>query len=315
MGDGDRKRRRRDESSSSDAAIAGAVAGGITRLIAAPFDLVKIRFQVQRAPISTAHSDAKYVSFLQSLRSIHAEEGAKSFWRGNLAATGLWISYSSIQFGSYKQLQSVWPAEFAERHKTVVSSVNGATAGVIATIITYPLDLFRTVFASQGTPKPFPTMQSLASHTLRTRGVIGFYSGLGPTLFQIAPYMGLSFGIYSTLNGMVADSALDAPTGSIRWALSYVGTGAAAGLVSKLAVYPLDTIKKRMQVRDITRCESYGVIPNYPTSWTCFKDILQREGVIGFYKGTWPSLLKSLVTHSSTFAAYEITLVAVERFK
>lgn len=38
-------------------------------------------FQVQQAPISKAVSGAKYVTFAQSIKSIHAEEGLKSFWR------------------------------------------------------------------------------------------------------------------------------------------------------------------------------------------------------------------------------------------
>ncbi|GLD98085.1 hypothetical protein PINS_up006782 [Pythium insidiosum] len=204
------------------------------------------------------------------------------------------------------------------QHKTVVSSVNGACAGVIATIVTYPLDLFRTIFASQGVPKRFPTLASLARHTLSTRGVRGLYSGIGPALFQIAPYMGLSFGIYSSLNAAIAEHnasihAEPPRPGSLVWLLSYVGTGAAAGLLSKTVVYPLDTVKKRMQMREMTRCETYGVIPHYKTSWACFRDILRREGVRGLYKGTLPSLLKSVVTHSSTFATFEMTLVAIER--
>ncbi|DAZ92567.1 TPA: hypothetical protein N0F65_012797 [Lagenidium giganteum] len=297
--------------SASHAAIAGAIAGGATRLIAAPLDLIKIRFQVQQAPISGRAPDAKYVSFVQSLRSIHAEEGLRSFWRGNLSATALWVSYSGIQFGCYRELNLLVPPDVAANHKTLVSSVNGAIAGVVATTVTYPLDLFRTVFASQGMPRRFQSLRALTEHTLQTQGVHGLYSGLSPTLFQIAPYMGLSFGIYSSLNAMTA-SHMDLDTGGLGWALSFVGTGAVAGLVSKLAVYPLDTIKKRMQMRQVQRHVSYGVIPHYTTSWQCFVDILRREGVVGLYKGTYPSLLKSVVTHSSTFATYEVALLAIE---
>ncbi|TMW67069.1 hypothetical protein Poli38472_012185 [Pythium oligandrum] len=290
-----------------DAAIAGAVAGGASRLVAAPLDLIKIRFQVQQAPISS-HPGAKYVGFLQSIRSIHAEEGLRGFWRGNLAATGLWISYSAVQFGAYGGLKTLWPPDIANQHSTLVSSVNGATAGVLATVVTYPLDLFRTIFASQGVPKQFPTLQSLASHTLETRGVVGFYNGLGPTLCQIAPYMGLSFGIYAALNDLTASSG-------VHWVLSYVGTGATAGLVSKLMVYPLDTVKKRMQIRQLQRNPSYGVMTPYSSSWACFLDIVRREGMRGLYKGTVPSLLKSVVTHSSTFASYEVALVVLQRLR
>ncbi|GMF14219.1 unnamed protein product [Phytophthora lilii] len=204
--------------------------------------------------------------------------------------------------------------QFSAAPSPVISAANGAVAGVTATVVTYPLDLFRTAFASQGMPKRFPTMQSLAVHMWTTQGLRGFYSGLGATIFQIAPYMGLSFGIYSTLNEVsVKYRSKQAEGDADAWmplstALSYVGSGAAAGLLSKLAVYPLDTVKKRMQMRHVPRCATYGVIPIYSTSWACFFDVLGREGIRGLYKGTVPSLLKSVVAASSTFATYELTL-------
>ncbi|KAE9352493.1 hypothetical protein PF008_g5435 [Phytophthora fragariae] len=302
--------------STTEAAFAGAVSGGATRLLAAPLDLIKIRFQVQPAPIANGHATAKYAGLLQAVRSIYAEEGLRSFWRGNLAASGLWIGYSALQFGSYRVLTRCWErdGDSAAVLSAVISAANGAVAGVTATVVTYPLDLFRTAFASQGMPKRFPTMHSLAMHMWTTQGVRGFYSGLGATIFQIAPYMGLSFGIYSTLNEVAVKYRNEQEDGdpdawmSLSKALSYVGSGAVAGLVSKLAVYPLDTVKKRMQMRHVPRCQTYGVIPMYSSSWACFFDVLGHEGVRGLYKGTVPSLLKSVVAASSTFATYELTL-------
>lgn len=302
---------------------------------------------MQQAPISRStglrhhhQHAAKYVTFAQALRSIHSEEGLRSFWRcvrryqsssrspsaapvtltlthihsfsGNLAATGLWVSYSAIQFGCYRRLTGLWSDRVCDRYPAVVSTLNGALAGVVATALTYPLDLFRTILASQGVPKPFPTLQSLATHTYATQGVRGFYSGLGATLVQIAPYMGLSFGLYASLNARVVDRTPHASYAAN--ALSFVGAGAVAGLLSKLAVYPLDTVKKRMQMRQVPRCASYGVVPHYASSVACLQAIVRYEGLRGLYKGTGPSLVKAVVTHSATFATYELTLVAFRQF-
>ncbi|CAI5724540.1 unnamed protein product [Peronospora destructor] len=173
--------------------------------------------------------------------------------------------------------------------------------GITATVVTYPLDLFRTAFASQGMPKRFPTMRSLALHLWTRQGFRGFYSGLGATTFQIAPYMGLSFGIYTTLNEVaVQHRSKQANVDANVWmplstALSYVGSGAVAGLVSKLVVYPLDTVKKRMQ---IAPCATLRNV----------------RRIRGLYKGTVPSLLKSVVAASTTFATYEFTLEAMQHF-
>ncbi|CAH0477931.1 unnamed protein product [Peronospora belbahrii] len=320
--DGTTKAKR--DASTTEAAFAGAVSGGMTRCVSAPLDLLKIRLQVQPIYTLTSRNGMKYSGMMQSIRSVYAEEGLRSFWRGNLAATGLWVGYSALQFSTYRALTRYWQVEgIGKEHcNSSVSMVamNGAVAGVTATIVTYPLDLFRTAFASQGIPKRFPTMHSLALHMWTTQGICGFYSGMGAAVFQIAPYMGLSFGIYSTLNELAVKRRRkqnDTVQGlwiPLSTALSYVGSGAVAGFVSKLAVYPLDTIKKRMQMRHVPRCETYGVIPMYSSSWTCFLDVLHREGIRGLYKGTLPSLLKAVVTASTTFVTYELTLDALQHF-
>ncbi|OQR94492.1 Mitochondrial Carrier (MC) Family [Achlya hypogyna] len=281
-----------------EGAIAGAVAGGATRMLAAPLDLLKIRFQVHKSP-TPSHGMGRRL--IRAIMHIYREEGVRTFWRGNVAATGLWVSYSAIQFGCYQALQNS-----IVHHDHSLSwiwySGSGAVAGVLATVVTYPLDLCRTVLASQGVPKAFPTMRHFASHMYATQGVRGFFQGLSPTVLQIAPYMGLSFGIYSTL----ADLSTNHPI------LQAVGNGAIAGFVSKLLVYPLDTVKKRMQMQGIPRHEVYGAaIPRYASSWRCALDILRHEGLHGLYKGTVPSLIKSGVTHSCTFTVYEATATAL----
>ncbi|EQC34172.1 hypothetical protein SDRG_08380 [Saprolegnia diclina VS20] len=285
-----------------EGAVAGAVAGGATRVLAAPLDLLKIRFQVHAAP-STPHDLG--TRLVRAVTHIYGEEGVRTFWRGNVAATGLWVSYAAIQFACYQSLQNA-----IVRHDHTLSWVwysgSGAIAGVVATVATYPLDLCRTVLASQGVPKVFPNMRSFASHMYATQGPRGFFQGLSPTVLQIAPYMGLSFGIYSTL----ADLSTTHPV------LHAVGNGAIAGFVSKLIVYPLDTIKKRMQMQGIPRPAAYGAaIPRYASSWRCGLDILRREGIAGLYKGTVPSLIKSGVTHSCTFTVYEATASALRRLE
>lgn len=75
--------------------MAGAFAGACARLVTAPFDVLKIRFQLQFA------EKVKYTSLSQAFRTVVKEEGIVGLWKGNVAATYLWISYAMIQFGVY----------------------------------------------------------------------------------------------------------------------------------------------------------------------------------------------------------------------
>ena len=86
-----------------DEMIAGACAGAIGRMITAPFDVLKIRYQLQ----FTSGAETKYTSIFQAFRTIIKEEGKGGLWKGNLSATYLWISYSLVQFGLYGYLKNI----------------------------------------------------------------------------------------------------------------------------------------------------------------------------------------------------------------
>lgn len=65
--------------------------------------------------------------------------------------------------------------------------------------------------------------------------------GASPALLQIMPYMGLSFAIFESVMEVTRSE------NASRWA-NPATAGALAGGISKLIVYPMDTMKKRMQV-------------------------------------------------------------------
>ncbi|CAK4686763.1 hypothetical protein LEN26_014293 [Aphanomyces euteiches] len=285
--------------------VAGGVAGGLTRLIAAPLDLLKIRFQVQ---VGAKH----YKNLAHAVACIYREEGMRTFWRGNIAATMLWVSYSGVQFGCYQALQNAIDKDDSKLN-WVWYSASGAIAGVAATVATYPFDHCRTVMSSQGVPKVYPNMRRFFEMSIQQDGIArGLYKGLGPTVYQIIPYMGLSFGIYSTLNHLSSSAS----PSRLQWLLHTVGNGAIAGFTSKLLVYPMDTVKKRMQMQGVPRHADYGqVIPVYKNSWHCARDILHHEGIHGLYKGTVPSLIKSMLAHSCTFTVYELTVRGIHQLK
>lgn len=64
----------------------------------------------------------------------------------------------------------------------------------MATLVTYPFDLVRTRMALQAHhPEIYGTMRGTIRHIAGAEGLTGFYKGIGPSLAQVIPYMGLSF--------------------------------------------------------------------------------------------------------------------------
>lgn len=110
----------------TDDAVAGASAGGIARMISAPFDVIKIRFQLQ------SQQNRKYTSIPQALQRVVKEEGVLSLWKGNLSASYLWISYMMVQFSIYGVLKRIGensPNPFQSSHSAEISAHGHVTNG------------------------------------------------------------------------------------------------------------------------------------------------------------------------------------------
>lgn len=105
--------------------------------------------------------------------------------------------------------------------------------------------------------------------------------------------MGLNFAIYDTLTSGDRDIGLSAYAGMI------------SGSVSKIVVYPLDTVKKRLQAQAVFGPAVGGVM--YDDMVDCFRKILRHEGTTGLYRGLLPSVLKTSIATGLSFSLYRGT--------
>jgi hypothetical protein len=207
----------------------------------------------------------------------------------------------------------------------------GAGAAILASTLTYPFDIMRTQFTIQGNTKIYPSLYSFVSTTMQKQGPRGFYAGLGPTLVGITPYIGLNFALYDTVKSFVDNSDREqAPAqgggggrqGSHHPFVTAVKkslAGGFAGGASKLLVYPLDTVKRRMQASvlqsTLDGAVAQAAMPKYRNMVHCVQLTVASEGLAGLYRGIAPSLLKSCVSTAVTFAAYEQGLLLAQRLK
>ncbi|CAK7241428.1 MAG: mitochondrial thiamine pyrophosphate transporter [Sporothrix thermara] len=313
--------------------VAGGTAGLIARFIVAPLDVVKIRLQLQSHSLSDPllsarrdlHGGPTYKGTLPTMRHILAHEGITGLWKGNVPAEMLYVCYSAAQFTAYRAaavaLHNLHEAAGIAPHPHVDSFVAGATAGAAATAATYPLDLLRTRFAAQGSgaDRVYGNLRSAVRDIARDEGARGFFRGLGPALVQIAPYMGAFFACYEGLKPVaerMAEHAMAAANVSARAGARYgAGTGdAAAGVVAavlaKTFVFPLDLVRKRIQVQGPTRSRYvHKNIPVYDRGVArALHTILRSEGVRGLYRGLTVSLMKAAPANAITVWTYERVL-------
>ena len=82
--------------------MAGAFAGGVSRVAVAPLDVIKIRMQVQVEPVAAAANvdPGKYRGIVQCATTILREEGVRGLWAGTVPALFLWVPYTAVQFAA-----------------------------------------------------------------------------------------------------------------------------------------------------------------------------------------------------------------------
>jgi solute carrier family 25 thiamine pyrophosphate transporter 19 len=284
--------------------VAGGMAGAGARLATAPLDLIRIRAQLERNV--TYPRPSLRSSFAKVVQD---EGGFVALFRGGVAGTYLWIGYSTVQFAVYGRAKKYLESTIdEERHPTAIAFFSGAAAGLCATLSTYPFDICRTVFAARGLPqhslqdaagtfKPPKSLYDFAFSLYKQKGLRAFYAGSGPASIQIMPYMGLNFAIYDKLTS--GDKAVGAS--------AYAGT--ISGATSKILVYPLDTVKRRLQAQAV-----FGPGDDlYAGMVDCFSKMIRKEGKTSLYRGLLPSVLKTAIATGLSFSLYRCTKNLLER--
>lgn len=240
------------------------------------------------------------------MKHILANEGLTGLWKGNVPAELMYVCYAAVQFTAYRSVTQLLQRSLGGRDKvpqSVEAFVSGASAGAVATTATYPLDLLRTRFAAQGNDRVYRSLRGAVRDIWRDEGPRGFFRGVGVGVFQIVPYMGTFFAAYETLRGPLGTVGLPFGSGD-------AAAGVVASVVSKTAVFPLDLVRKRIQVQGPTRARYvHKNIPEYRGSvLKTLRTILASEGVRGLYRGLTVSLFKAAPGSAVTMWTYERVL-------
>ena len=285
-------------------AFAGAVAGIVTRFVCQPFDVLKIRFQLQVEPMG--HYQSKYVSIPQAVRRIRAEEGIAGFWKGHLPGQALSIAYGVAQFWAFEQCKEQAKNMNLYHHNENISNfVCGCLAGALGTVTVTPIDVIRTRLIAQDQRRGYPNAYRAFLTISRTEGIRGLYRGFVLSFVQVAPLTGINFMTYKFLCTSTVDVLGLKSKAEIPAVVSFLN-GAMAGLISKSVVYPFDLAKKRMQIQGFgEHRKNFGRHFECTGISNCFKETVAREGLRGLYKGMWPSVLKTALTSAMNFCVYD----------
>lgn len=222
----------------------------------------------------------------------------------------MYVCYGAAQFTAYRGTTQALAQLGPHRLPPPVESfISGAVAGACATGATYPLDLLRTRFAAQGPDRVYSSLRASIMDIARHEGVPGFFRGCSAGIAQIVPYMGLFFTTYEALRP--AMGILD----SLPMGTGDAAAGVMASVLAKTGVFPLDLVRKRLQVQGPTRTRYvHRNIPEYSGVIQSMVAIVRTQGIRGLYRGLTVSLIKAAPASAVTMWTYERALRVLQDY-
>ncbi|KAI8546227.1 hypothetical protein RHMOL_Rhmol07G0101000 [Rhododendron molle] len=297
--------------------VAGGVAGGVSRTAVAPLERLKILLQVQNP-----HS-VKYSGTVQGLKYIWRTEGFRGLFKGNGTNCARIVPNSAVKFFSYEEASKgiLWfyrqQTGNADAELTPLLRLGaGACAGIIAMSATYPMDMVRGRLTVQTatSPRQYRGIAHALSTVFREEGPRALYKGWLPSVIGVIPYVGLNFAVYESLKDWLIKSR---PFGLAQDADLSVTTklacGAAAGTVGQTVAYPLDVIRRRMQMvgwkdaASVVTGDGKSKAPlEYSGMVDAFRQTVRHEGFGALYKGLVPNSVKVVPSIAIAFVTYEV---------
>ncbi|SCV74191.1 BQ2448_6623 [Microbotryum intermedium] len=315
--------------------LAGGLAGCIAKTSVAPLDRVKILFQT-RAP-DYARYAGTWTGVFKASRDIYAETGIRGLLQGHSATLLRIFPYAAIKFMAYEKFH-ILLMPTTERETGARRFLAGSLAGVTSALFTYPLELIRVrlafethhslterssltrtirqiyqaplipppiasasspLFSASATTAPPPTPAS-STTALTKPSLTHFYRGIFPTLFGIVPYAGVSFLVWGFLKTDLVPTLFSPSTRERHRTWIDLTAGGIAGALGQTSAYPLDIIRRRMQVGPVLPGGG-GARHGF---WETARTIYKAQGWRGFFVGLSIGYLKVIPMNSVSFASW-----------
>ena len=258
-------------------ALAGFMAGSFSSSVLYPLEVVKTRFQIG------SHANFSYRSTFGALASIYKSHGIRELYRGFPAG----FTGSSLSWGLYFWLYNDLKKSFANfRGVDNPGPVDHWASSVLASMAVQTLlcPLWVVKLNQQlGNINGFWSgLNSLA----QKEGVRGLYRGLIPGYWS-SLHLAIQFVIYEELKTRTFVDSL-----TINTIIATVLSKSCATVLTS----PIEVVKVRLRSSSVRVGETITGI--------C-KQIYQKEGIRGFYRGVGTALIRILPGQCLTFVTFE----------
>ncbi|ORZ36607.1 mitochondrial carrier domain-containing protein [Catenaria anguillulae PL171] len=182
------------------AAAAGATATVVQDAIMNPFDVIKQRMQ--------AYSGSQYSSLAHCARSVLKNEGVRAFYISYPTTLSMSIPFQSVHFAVYEAVSaSLNPSRNYDPKSHIVA---GAMAGALASAVTTPLDVAKTLLQTKGEVTDVEIRQARGMRDAmrlvwQREGASGFWKGLTPRVLSHMPATAVCWTTYEFFKSFLGD--------------------------------------------------------------------------------------------------------------
>lgn len=315
--------------------IAGGLAGCAAKTLIAPLDRVKILFQTSN-PEFRKYAGS-WLGFYRAIKQIKHTQGMFGLFQGHSATILRIFPYAAIKFVAYEEVRAIiipTPDKETSVRRFLAGSISGITS--VFFTYPLDLIRVRLAFETKQNFRLNPAIQphqnhydyrggrliqtckqiyKEPTHTGVRGGIANFYRGFTPTIMGMIPYAGVSFWAhdmfhdifrspylapYAVMDFLEPDENTEPGTLKRRKPLTVwaqLTAGGLAGMCSQTASYPLEVVRRRIQVSGVTG-ERSGMIQTART-------IFAQSGLRGFFVGLSIGYIKVTPMFACSFFVYE----------
>jgi len=242
---------------------------------------------------------------LDAIVKISRTEGISSLWSGLSPTLVLAVPTTMIYFTAYEKLKFVISDQYVKYQQLRgvtqdaaaspmwASLTAGGLARTFAVTIVNPLELVRTKMQSQR--MKLTQVRSCIKDLVKTRGIVGLWSGYTATLLRDVPFSALYWPLYEHTKTLF---------GYDSFFVNFT-SGAVAGSVASTVTLPFDVLKTIKQIeigeRDIMQVSKGQA----RTNQQIVRDILREQGARGLFSGLTPRILKVAPACAIMISSYE----------
>ncbi|OLN97493.1 Mitochondrial carnitine carrier [Colletotrichum chlorophyti] len=285
---------------------AGGFGGVCAVIVGHPFDLVKVRLQTADRGV--------YSSAVDVVRKSIARDGLRRGLYAGVSAPLVGVTpMFAVSFWGYDVGKSLVRSSTSTPESAPLTigqvSAAGFFSAIPMTAITAPFERVKVILQVQsqrlqpGEKPKYAGGMDVVRQLYKEGGLRSVFRGSAATLARDGPGSAAYFAAYEYIKRRLTpkDPVTGKPQGELSL-LAVTAAGAAAGIAMWIPVFPVDTVKSRLQTAE-GNVTLGGVV----------REVYGRGGVKAFFPGFGPALARAVPANAATFLGVELAHQAMNK--